>query len=671
MGTYLDRLKTTLAESQTKQITNLIVKKKNSGEIANLEEFKSQLAALTNKLLENKISPSLELFIDKFGQSISSSSYNFMLDRIRDDLETVFTEVNNLETILAGHDNLINNIILKALKYSVNELDSKVTLYEFLAIAPEGFTNAQFNTFRGGDILSLGRATSGMLFLDPRSMDVLQQDVTVDIIGEQLLLGKDSEISIPVKFIRQVFDVASTQSEDIVSLETNDITNVIDETNGTYWLYSILQKEISKTGITAKIELELANTFDINSIEIQSASPYEMEFTEIQYIDSNNILQKIYLDDTILQGNKKIYFDKIATKKIYLVFRQLNPILTEYQDKKVTQNFTSGVLNQANVIDIESIASELEESISSSVLLNDVFNLNTIEINPINKYYNYVIGFDNIKLHYSTYSERSIFISKDLKVDNLTECSLQVKEQRPSETNGSITMQSSTLEDGLVNYFHGSLEYWIILNNFNENNELVNVKTIPILPFGVNDIYHERLVLSNKLDGSTIPNCGRLMFYTDNSNLNLIRVYKNGVLLTPDIDWEIETSLTNNEIAPSGNRNSVGIKIITPVITDFFTVSYSPLVSNSRAYPQDISNLDFDSSLLRVVDLIGDASCKIGTDNIIYSDSNQNTDSIIKYTKLNLVVILRRNSANINLSPILEEYLLLTSNKNSSKFNTL
>jgi len=684
MGIYLDKLRSTLTEVQTAQITNLLLKQKDSGEIRNLEEFRAKLTELTSKLLEDKISPSFQLFIGKLETIIDSDTYNFMLERIRDDLETIFNESNTLSEVIDAHINLINNVVLRAIKLGLAELDNKVSMYEFLARDTNGFTGAQFNTFKAIQQLSTSRsaANSTILFTDPRSLSIVENDAIADPIGERLTLGTSENKIIDIKSARQIFDSEATQSEELVQFSNSDINNILDNSLGTYWFYSILQKQQLVDGITSKIELSLSNIVDINFIEFETASSYPMTLVRIDYFDTNNILQSIPINE-ILTKFKKVQFNKITTNKLIIVVQQINALELQYEQKPRVNNFVNALSSAKQPVDTDSIETEIRNTITSSRLLNDILAFDdTRTIGSQKKHYDYTIGFDNIRVGYGVYIEESIFTSSQLNVFDLRQIALKAKELRPIEIDGVITMTNDTYPvSGIIAdsmYFHGSNEYWALLQNFSDDDLLIDIDTVPLTPIGVERIYHERLVLTHKVHNSTINNAGRLIHYasTLEANLDEIDVYRNGTLLVRGDDWDItptnfesvDADLTNDIVSPTGKPNRIFLHIFSPLQTDYYTVSYTPLLSNTRITPHDIftagDSLQSITSGGIVIDLIGDASATIGQNNIVYINPNKNNGKITSYTKINLIVILRRNSSNLDLTPTVEEYLLLTSSAN-------
>lgn len=674
MGSFLDKLRTTITETQARQITNLLVKKKESGEITNLEEFRSRLSELTAKLLADHITPSLQLFLGELNQVIDSETFNFMLDRIRDDLETSFIESNSLSDILDAHKTIINNVLIKSIKLGIAELEAKVSTYEFLARNTSGFDNAQFNTFKGAQNLRTSRTdlNFNVLFRDPRTNGLLENDVTLDLIGESILLAGNVSLSVIPKSIRQIFDSTSTQSVSQVAFESSNINNVIDGSDGTFWVYSILQQN-AQPKITVKLELDLGNYFDINFVNIQAATIFPMILEELQYIDTNGLVQTLQFTDDITNTPTSVYFNRITTNKLFLIFSQKNALELQYTNKTIADNYDKAVLGQSSNIDIDSIALQVKELITSSRIIQDVLLLPANVDNATQqRVFDYSIGFDNISVGYSTFKQSSVFVSSPVTINSLAQLAIKSKETRPMQLADIISMSSDTYPtEDVGQYFHGSIEYWGILFNYESNAQLIDIDIIPLLPVGVERIYHESLVLGTAIT-SNINNTGTLMFYTKHFNQNdidNIKLYRNGTLLTYMIDWVIDDSITNDIVAPSGNPNLVGIRIVNPSLTDFYTVSYTPLISNSRAHPIDVADMSLESSssFIKIVDLVGDGSVRIGLDNISYVSSKKNDGKVTSYSKIYLAIILRRSSPNENLSPAVQEYLLLTSSTSNGQ----
>jgi hypothetical protein len=187
------------------------------------------------------------------------------------------------------------------------------------------------------------------------------------------------------------------------------------------------------------------------------------------------------------------------------------------------------------------------------------------------------------------------------------------------------------------------------------------------LPESTTYINHERLILSKTIGPSNIPNTGMLRFYTlhfNDTQLNAIKVYRNGTLLTRDIDWIIEDTFpyTNDLIPPNGNKNSVAIRIIHPNLSDIFTVSYSPLFSNTFVHSSNLDNVDIEFSNnggIKVIDILGDGSITIDNNSIINIHSQKHHGQNIAHSKVNLSIIFRNNAFSLDISPAVSSYTLL------------
>ena len=129
---YLTKFRSVLPKVQGEQILKVLQTKKDSGEIQTIEEFKSELTRLTQILLSEELIPSLKLFFGDAREIIDSETYNFMLERIEDDLAAAFREANNIEDVLQAHKDIINKVVLKAIQFGINQLEERVSLYEFI-----------------------------------------------------------------------------------------------------------------------------------------------------------------------------------------------------------------------------------------------------------------------------------------------------------------------------------------------------------------------------------------------------------------------------------------------------------------------------------------------------------------------------------------------------------
>ena len=676
---YLEKYRSKIPTAQGSQILKILTAKRDSGEIKNIDEFKAKLQSLTQKILEERITPTLVLFNAIAGIDTSYEQYNEMLDRIQDDLKTAFQEADNLDEIILSHNNIINSVSLKALRYGINELEAKISMYEFLNKNSYGFDDSLFNTFSE----SLNQTTSrssmvaSIVYKDFRKQEEvpISQDCEVDVVGERLILGSESKKYLQVKDVVWLSNINSIRSELDVSFKSSSISNIIDGKNHTYWIEPILRKEIDTAGVPMEILFHLNASQDINFVEIEPASMYPMVLVGIDYYDSNGTRKTALDTDEQLVRPTRINFNRITTNKLILRIKQENYKETQFKQKIGESNFErtlAGELN--NSIDIESVSEDLKAILTSDFILNTIFKVKNQTLEQV-KYYEYLLGFDNIRIGFSVFNDRGIYVSKAKKINKLGQVALKVKEYRPTQAQDStsITLEEHTYsarsntEDAY--FYHGIIEYYIVAQSYTVDDYLIKTDIIPILPIEASRVYHERIVFTAQSPTSLVNNICQLRFYTDAVSSDVL-VYRNGLPLTygSSNDWEFldyDDSDNPNEtviIAGSGSPMKQAIKVNQTINSlDIYTVSYTPKVSNTLV---KVSN---DSQLIKVTDMVGDNGIRITQGNVLVFEDIRSSLQV-EYTNIYFVILMHRNSAIQNFSPVIDEYTVVTGSKNQNKF---
>ena len=684
--TYLEKFRSALPRIQGNHILKMLIAKRDNGEIRTLEEFKSRLKSLTEKLLQENLVPTLRLYAAQAGQDISAEQFNQMMERVQDDLEAAFGEADNLDEIIAAHDNVIRNASLQVLRFGINELESKVTLYEFLNRSNRGFDDALFNTFRESQNFALSRShqDAGIVFVDPRLGDLvdLNEDALVDTVGERLLLGSNLESfkALSAQSLAAVVNAGwlsntfSVRSELDVQPENSDINNITDETSK-YWIAPLLFKEIQPGGVFMEIVINMSSSQDINFVDIYPAILFPLKLTRIDYFDSNNTRQELLSPDLTLEGPTRVNFGRINTRALVLRFLQLHYREVQFKQRPGTNNFYRAVLNQNQpTVDLSAASEDLREILTSDFILSDIMSVPE-DVNELEKFWEYLIGFDRIQPGFNIFNERAIFVSQKKTVDNLGQIALRSVETRPVQASTDDSIQvlpftyptRSTSENAKL--YHGSIEYWVTTKGYAEDDTLLALDIFPVLPLGATRIYHERLLLTHKNMNIDINNNqGALMFFCDaSSDSNTgVKVYKNGIELVYGVGWTFVANGVNDALTQisvnAGTRMKRAIHILGTVdLLDIFTVSYTPKQSNVYVKTPEAN------SLVTLVDMSGDERIRMVRDNVIMYDGQKDHSNIVK-TDVFLTIILRRNSANENFSPTVDEYMLLVSSVNSEKF---
>ena len=277
---YLNQYRSSLPQSQGNQILKLLTSRKDSGEIRTVDEFKTQLLDLTTKLLQAQSAPTLKLFPAIIGKEISSEQYNFLLNRIQDDLSTAFSESDLLEEITSDHYQLINNIALKSIRYALNKLESQVSLYEFLERDTYGFDNARYEKFNSTDISQVSRIDKSVasIYIDPKVGDLVPflENSLVDTTGDELFLGTFAGGNLFITEATWLANLNSPRGEVDATFKNSTLSNAIDGTKDTFWITPILFKEVQGDGTPMEISLSLGTFQLVSYVKIEPATPTQI-----------------------------------------------------------------------------------------------------------------------------------------------------------------------------------------------------------------------------------------------------------------------------------------------------------------------------------------------------------------------------------------------------------
>ena len=659
MNRFLERFSGTVKNRQTQQILKLLNKKRQRGEYASLAEFQEGFQNLMGELIDETIVPSLKLYQGRPFKDVSIETHNEMLTRASNDLISSFEELDKIEEVHHLHETIIHKVLLGNLRSGLSELRSKVALYEFLNKDQNGFEIAKYSTFKETQEERTNRGTGipNSLFMDPKTKTFLlsKYDADVDLIGDRLGLGVGNKKEIKIQNIEQTFGPTFPSSAfDPVGDSIDDINNIIDQTAGTFWIKSIYQKE-NTSGINVQLKLTLPGNREINYIEIEPALLRAIKLKKLSWLDYSLTMQSLDMDQEVKEISR-IVFSKISTNVLYLDF--FVPDYLKFEDENTT-NTAASVLNEY-----------LPPAIQEVIL-----NSGSPYSDPVEGY-KYQIGFDNIRVGLTDYMNKGLYISQPLLIDpssseenEATSMSaiigLKSNTKRPYKENEGLKFS----EDPTANLnFLGSVEYWIIKRDIQENGTTVKTITFPILPMGSSEVVHERLLLTEDTGESghlDIKNSGRLNFFPDETKP--ITIYANGNFLfasEPDdlVSWAASVSgkdTTNTVSSPnsgSGNPMVYYVKMDKTLMRlgDVYTVSYTPKSPNSHAVSSSS------------IDLSGDLSIRNIPGNLILLEESSDI-SINKY-KLYLAIVLRQNTAESQLSPFVEDYTLAVGKKDLLKF---
>jgi hypothetical protein len=658
MALYLNQFKSLISQSQFERLIKSLNSDKQQGQFSSLDQFRTRLETLSKELFEKRIAPLLKLFLGVPGFIIDTETYNFMLDRLQDDLEVAFQEAKNIDEVLRSHQALVKDLILKNLKHAVSDLERQIATHELIVTSPHGFNKTLFSNFDGIGTMRFQRTveTEG-LFVDPRENVLMPSafDASIDEIGKYLTLPFQNIGYIPIVGIRQIFDSEAVVTGYSVSSDDLKLSNLIDDLSNTYWSQLYLFEVNQPTVVITKLELDLGGTQEINFVEIEPVLLNDVVLQEIDYLDSNGVLETIDTEEAIGNHRTKIQFQKIAASKIILIFRNENSSQV---------NYVVGQKDQS--VDLPDVISPL-----LAQRLQLVSDSRTITFSGRQ----FQIGFDNIRVGLATFQEAGIFISEELSLGQpMKLVGLKTEEIRPTAYASApldFSPESDTYDDlSDQKIFAGSIEYWILRKQFSDRQELLSFNVFPILPLGITRINHERLILTHHFSANTLVNdSGRLMFYIDPDSVeSTLAVFRNGNSLNQIDDesegdgWLIEPRLTN-DLLSSGSPMKFGIRLSQPRAGDIYTVSYTPTISNILTTAKASNGNEHQT----LVDLVGDLSARSYLDQVVLNEETTGANQVAG-TTVCLMIVLRRNNADGNLSPIVKNFILAIGAKDLTRF---
>ncbi len=662
MNRFLTKFAGTIQNRQTQQILKILNKRRQQGDFTSLAEFQEGFQELMSELVQENLVPSLTHYPASAFDEVSVEIHNEMLTRASNDLIASFEELDKIREVQVRHEGIVHEILLRNLRSGLSELQARVQLYEFLNKDANGFELAKYSTFKETQEERTNRGTniSSSLFTDPKTQKFFlsKYDAAVDLVGERLTLGVGNKKEIKIEEIEQTFGPTFPQNAfDIINEDIDDISNIIDQAAGTFWIRSVYQDH--QNGIGIQLKLNLAGIREFNYIEFETALIRPITLKKISWQDHSLLTQALDNLNEEIKGITKITFSKISTGIVYLDF--FIPDCLQFQDENP---------DYSNL----SVLSEIvPPAVAESIIASGV-----TEIDP-QKGFKYQIGFDNIRLGLSTYTNKGVYVSQPLTIEpedsgdeEASKVSaiigLKAISKRPYESTTGILFTEDVETDKA---FLGSVEYWLLKKDLQADGSIVKMTTFPILPMGTKEVKHERLVFS-KDDGSennfNLKNSGRLSFYPDTAEP--ITLYVNGLQislsdpqdLTPWNQAHLDT--VNTVVAPN---SGVGKPMVYYLrvnksdikLGDIFTVSYTPKTSDSHSsqYVNGVNN---------PIDLAGNMSIVNASEQMILLE--ESSDINIQKYELYLIIILRQNTAEVGLSPAVEEYTLAVGKKDLLRF---
>ena len=618
MPRYIKRFASTMPASQEGQVNVLLQEGTEDGSVKNFAEFKTALEAYATQL-QMKPKPLHQLILARSYGLIDSWTFNYLMRMAQLDIETVFTEVDNMYKKTDIYRRLSRKFI-QDIRDSVASLDTKIGREELLR-AQGDYALCQYNTF---NTLGVGRLyrdaqEAGTLFLDYRKGDTLpaSYDCVVDAQREGLVL--------PINTIRQaeitsvlVDTEHSTESHLDVDPADNDLAYLLEKDDGLYWVHNILvlstdyygnTHQPDSAGATVRLVLELSGYQDINTLTLVPFTDSATVISQIQYEDVDGNTYSITTDDITISEESTITFNRVRAGAIILDITQKS------YAELIDFTYSS---QPATIQDIN----EVVEGAQLSGL-----SIGQGQGTEYAKGYFYTTGFDYIGAALCEYNERGIYVTTPLNsAGRISEVFLDASYQKSEDQQGNV---------------NDAVEFSIFKYDYDATDGLLGISRLP-LPGDTADTTHEELVI--------VGDTGVLRFYPRTSTLY---VYRDKAPLTLGTDYTLSNDGVNffsslaqlDANAAAGPPYQLYVRLLYPVSSSVYTVSYSIAIADPD---NSASPLYLNSERT--------ASLEDGVIEFTYPPGYE-----IAYSKIFLVILMRSLTYVNRETPIVLEYGLFAS----------
>ncbi len=658
MVPFLKGFLSNLNAVQSKQILRILSQMRDRGEIRNAKDFETKLADLANLIQKDTLGQQTPLFVFEEGELLESDAIRTFTDYLRLDLEVALGETERLSNSMRSHNRILSENYFDALEASLTELESETRAYEVLESQKFTGFSSVVKRWSFNDSISVPGADNddlfvSSLFIDNRGKeDLFYSPPNKGDIG--LHLGIDRSHSEYADFFDRI-EILTDSTTPQTALSTSTAENIpvraIDGNRDTAWRHSVLLMEHPST-----VRLILGPSFvgarRVSALVIDPLSDLAMKIVSISYIDSGGkevslpigasyagspgaLLKRsgpigdllVRSGDWILSNTRKIIpvGDIIARKFI----------ITLQQDTAGDGEFfyyNADIGNWVNDLELESAINGLMRERGGpdgmEIPLEFGFIGDVNEERRQGRFVEYPFGLKEISTITREYAKNGLFVPEPFEMS----------------TAPSVLALYSDADFPVGD--DTDIEFLIRKENYDSNGLLLDVETLPILPYGT-DLVDERLFLSERHDALVINDTGVSRFYPDFSES--FAVTRNDVSLVLGTDYTVSVDGVTFEasLPPTTTPIDPGkcfVKIINPQAGVLYAASYTPLVSTSTAGGEVWLNADHTVRLGRFQ---------------TYVFYNERSTGTVSKCKVGLQIILRANTLNTRVSPYLREAILL------------
>ena len=617
MTRYTKQFASTMPASQQGQVSVLLQEGTADGSIKNFAQYKTSLEEYA-KELKTVAKPLYSVVLARAYTMIDSWTENNMARMAQLDIETVFTEVDNIGKKIDVYHRLSRKLV-KDIRDSVASLDTSISRQEILNAAVD-YALVQYNTF---NTLGVGRLyrdaeEAGTLFYDYRKGTDMDSffDCVVDAEREGLVLPitnqRDAEITSVL-----VDSAYSTTSDLDVDPADNDLTNLLAADDGLYWVHSLLLLSTDAfgnsytppdDGVITRLVFYLSGYQDVNTLRLIPFTDNAMTISQISYEDIDGSIYAISTTDITIAEESVLTFNRVRANAIILDIVQKS--YTELTDFSYTAQ-------PADITEIEALMS------SAGVQGIDIGDPGAPSPQYAEGYF-YTIGFDYVSASLCDYAERGIYVTSPLTTT-----------ERVSEVQLSCLYEKSINQIGES---QDSVEFEIFKYDYDSTDGQIGVSRLPI-PGNAQDYADEELVINGDIGVLRFfPLYSSLFVYRDKTELTLGTDY---TLSTDGVNFFTTLALLQSSAA-AGPPYQLYVKLLFPVSSSVYTTSYS-ILPYSPNDPTDSLWLDKDRT----------AELDSGVVKFTYPPGYD-----VSYSKIFLVVLMRTLNYVNRETPIVLEYSL-------------
>lgn len=657
MVPFLKGFLNNLSTVQSKQVLRILSQMRDRGEIRSLQDFENKLIELADLVQKDALGQRTPPLTFEEGELLESDAIRTFTEYVRLDLEAALGETERLSNSMRAHNRILAENYFNSLENAVSELEAETRAYEVLEYQKfTGFTSKVKIWNFNGPVSVPGADDddpfASSLFVDGRGNERLYVSPPGSgEVGLRLAINRASgEVTDFFDRVIILKDATTPQTSLSTSTRSNTPVRAIDGDRDTAWRHSILLTEYPDS-----VRLILSPSFTgarrVNALVIDPLADVNMKVHSISYIDSGG--QQVELpvgsaasssdfsrsgplgiienrsQDWVLPNTKKIIpVGDIVARSFTITFQQdtANDGEFFYYDEELGE--------WAHDTTLEVVSSFIRRVFGSLDGAEIPVELGFIgaedETRRQGRFVEYVFGLKEVSTISREYHSNGVFVPEPFETS-----------RAPNILALYTDIDYPTTEDTDV-------EFLLRKENYNSDGQLLDVETIPFLPFG-DDSVDERLFLTELHNTvSTVKDTGYLRFYPDFSQS--FSVLRNGEALTLGTDYEISVDggVTFESVVPPtvspGDPAKCLVKLIEPQAGLFYTTSYTPLVSTSDPGGEVWLNADHTVRLGRFQ---------------TYVFNNLRPTGTVARCKMGLQILLRANTLNSRVSPYLREAILL------------